>query len=205
MKSYWRATAAIVALTAALTLGALLPATPGHSQSTGPKVIVANGPTQPVPVTLQGTCAIAGNVNVANTPNVNVTSLPAVQLAAGNRVGIDAAANTVRDADQPAWHRFQAENSLQASGFNNANPFGLVAVPAGKRAVIETVSAVLRTPPGVHGMASLGAVFGGARSRSKCSRSTDLCLASLAGGNCEAPAGKLLACLVEFRCGRSII
>ena len=108
MKTYWRATAAVVALMGALTLGALLPATPGHTQVARTVVRVRqNGPDDAVPVTLQGTSAISGsvnvvntpNVNVANTPNVNVVSLPAVQV--NSSVASPLFTRNVNDAVQP--------------------------------------------------------------------------------------------------------
>lgn len=76
----------------------------------GLSVDVVNTPSNPVPVTLQGTSTVSGNVVVTNTP------LP------------------VQDIREP----FQASN-LSNSGADAALSFP--AVPAGKRLVIEHVSA----------------------------------------------------------------
>src|SRR5438094_2091345 len=66
MKTYWRTAAAVAALAGALTLGALLPATPGHTQVARQVVrVLQNGPNDAVPVILQGTGAITGSINVA--------------------------------------------------------------------------------------------------------------------------------------------
>src|SRR5262249_9595105 len=92
--------------------------------------------------------------------NVHVTSLPAVQLAAGNQVGIDPAANTVRDADQPARHPFQAQKEI-TTDLEEMNPVPLFTVPAGKRAVIETGSASVATPVRERGSARLSTTVGG--------------------------------------------
>src|SRR5438045_1023423 len=52
----------------------------------GLNVTVTNPPSSPVPVTLQGTSTVTGNVAVTNTPNVNVVNEA-----------------TIRDADNPAF------------------------------------------------------------------------------------------------------
>jgi hypothetical protein len=79
--------------------------------------------------------APAQKVNVVNTPNVTVANPPT------NAV-------TVRGVDNPAFQPFHA---LRV-GFLNAGQsgltFDLVAVPAGKRAVIETVTVNNQLPSG---------------------------------------------------------
>jgi hypothetical protein len=86
----------------------------------GISVNVVNAPSNAVPVTLQGTGAISGNVAVTNTPRV-------------------------RDADNPAFQSVQVdvEASLNVSGSLLSAPFiAAYTVPAGKRFVIEHVGMV---------------------------------------------------------------
>jgi len=100
------------------------------------------------------------DVNVVNTPSVNVANAPTVNLAAGASVGISPAANTVRlanttasplpvvdanDARQP----FQASTSSIQDG-TNVSTVTVATVPAGKRLVIEFVSATGQVPAGQH-------------------------------------------------------
>jgi hypothetical protein len=141
MKTYWRTAAAVAALAASLTLGALLPATPGHTQVARTVVrVLQNGPNDAVPVTLQGAGSTAGNVNVvntpnvnvANTPNVNVVSLPAVQV--NSSVANPLFTRNVNDAVQPV----QRAIVFQFNG-NSVNQAAF-AVPMGKRFVLEDLS-----------------------------------------------------------------
>ena len=77
----------------------------------------------------------AQNVNVVNTPNVTVANPPANPVA-------------VRGADNPAFQPFHA---LRVGFLNTGQAgltFDLVAVPAGKRAVIETVTVNNQLPSG---------------------------------------------------------
>lgn len=151
MKTYWRAAAAVTALTAALTLGALLPATPGHTQVARTVVRVQQlGPNDAVPVTLQGTGAIAGSVNVANTPNVNVVNAPNVNVASLPAVQVNSSAVSplftrgVDDGANDIYHQTHAKSLFNNSEFN----FASFAVPAGKRLIIETITVRATVPPG---------------------------------------------------------
>ncbi len=97
-------------------------------------------------------------VNVVNTPSVNVGTLPAVQLAPGAAVGIAGTASVqitnnpsepvpVRDAATANRTPFQTAATVQLQdGFESGASF--VAVPAGKRLVIEYTSAAGFAPPG---------------------------------------------------------
>src|SRR5262249_30673932 len=127
--------------TGAMTLGALLPATPGHTQVARQVVrVLQNGPNDAVPVTLQGGGANAGNVNVINTPNVHVTSLPAVQV--DSSVAGPLFTRNVNDAVEPV--------QISKSIFQMGSPVPIVTVftvPADRRLVVEFVSAVMAIPP----------------------------------------------------------
>ena len=98
---------------------------------------MVNGPKKPLPIT--GVIGVNGplNVNVTNTPNVNVNSLPAVQLAPGTLVGA-----THGDALQPV----QLSGPMTISdGSTGANQSALT-VPAGKRFVPEDLSGFAAVP-----------------------------------------------------------
>src|SRR5438094_7734660 len=70
------------------------------------------------------------NVNVVNTPNVNVVNTPASPVQ-------------VRDVDNPAKQPFQAEVvGGFADGASSTGDITIATVPAGKRLVIEHVSAL---------------------------------------------------------------
>jgi len=99
-----------------------------------PKVNVANTPS----------------VNVVNTPSVNVGTLPAVQLAPGATVGIAGTASVqlanspsnpvpVRDAAALNRTPFQTQVTVEVKDTERVGS-GFVAVPAGKRLVIEYAS-----------------------------------------------------------------
>ena len=92
-------------------------------------VNVVNTPDNPVPTSAQGTTAIAGNVGINGTPTVN--------LAAGTTVGVN---NTVavRTVDDQVRDVFQKTVSFDVEGCGS---HVIVPVPAGKRLVIEQVSA----------------------------------------------------------------
>jgi len=81
-----------------------------------------------VPVTIQGTGSITGNVSVTNTPNVNVVNEP-----------------SVRDGDNPALQpvvaNFRADLSTTQAGGNFFNTPTIYTVPAGKRLVVEYIDA----------------------------------------------------------------
>jgi hypothetical protein len=90
----------------------------------GVNVTVTNGTSQPVPVRIQGTSTVSGNVSVTNTPNVNVVNEA-----------------VVRNSDNPALQPVHVKVVVQLRsdgtwvfGGNSA-----YTVPAGKRLVIEHV------------------------------------------------------------------
>src|SRR5581483_2420431 len=96
--------------------------------------------------------ANTANVNVVNTPSVNVSTLPAVQLAPGATVGIAGTAAIqiansptdpvpVRDAATLTRTPFQTELTVEVKDSERMGS-GFVAVPAGKRLVIEYASVI---------------------------------------------------------------
>ena len=97
--------------------------------------------------------AAASNVNVVNTPTVNI--------------GGTSAPLPVKDADNPARQPFHYEASFQIANFNVANA-ATVPVPPGKRLVIEQVSALATVPAASGEVPSIEvtAVGGGAEARS---------------------------------------
>jgi hypothetical protein len=127
------------------------------------QVKVVNKTTEAVPVATQGTVAIAGNVNVTNTPSVNVVGLPAVQSQQSGpwSVGINntptvmaqqagawtqTIANTadspvlVRSVDQTTAQKpFQKDIQLSAI-CGQASAVGSFSVPAGKRLIIQNLA-----------------------------------------------------------------
>jgi hypothetical protein len=115
--------AVVLLLANPLTLQALPP--------TDKDVRVINTPAEAVPVVAQGTTTIAGNVSVTNTPTVN--------LAPGTSVAVTTA------APEPYQKYVGATNTG-----TNVHSFNLGTVPAGKRLVIEFVSAHGQVPPGTH-------------------------------------------------------
>jgi hypothetical protein len=126
--------------------------TPGPPQQ---DVTVVNGATNPVPVAAQGTTTVAGTVNIGNTPtvalagtpSVTVSGTPTVALAGPTTVtlapgGSVAVGNTVvvRDSDNPG--RNGVSFLISAGGYNaSGQPGQLYTVPAGKRFVLESISA----------------------------------------------------------------
>lgn len=131
----------------------LLASPPASNAVPGEKdVRVINTTSEPVPTAAQGTTTIAGSVSVANTPTV--------AFAPGASVGIDPASNTVQlantvaspvpvvdinDAGQP----FQTGASVTQAG-TNVSLINVATVPAGKRLVIEFISATGQVPVGQH-------------------------------------------------------
>lgn len=131
---------AIGAVVAMTLLGALAIPRPDEIQAMGTAPVTVMN--TPLPVALQGTGNIAGNVSAAQSGawNVGVTSLPAVQLAAGTTVGVS----------DPALQAF----ALSLCATSNDSCSGPVAatLPPGSRFVIEYVSGycdVVNT--GIHG------------------------------------------------------
>jgi hypothetical protein len=98
-----------------------------------------------------GQATSSKDVNVVNTPNVNVVNTPTV--------GIDPAKNTVQAANAASGplavtvigasvkHPFQARVNLEIPVGANADG-ARVSIPAGKRLVIENVSALTFGPQG---------------------------------------------------------
>jgi hypothetical protein len=95
----------------------------------------------------------AQDVNVVNTPSVNVVNTPTVQLAGTSTVQVSGTTNVhvqndstapvvVQDVSTPKRTPFQAAPGFPAPPFLDNNPVSApIAVPAGKRLVIEHVSA----------------------------------------------------------------
>jgi hypothetical protein len=93
------------------------------------------------------------DVNVVNTPSVNVVNTPTVQLAGTSTVQVSGTTNVrvqndstspvvVQDVSTPRRTPFQAEPGFPALPFIGDNPvLESIPVPAGKRLVIEHVSA----------------------------------------------------------------
>src|SRR5438270_5230197 len=116
MKTYWRTAAAVAALAGALTLGALLPATPGHTQVARTVVRVRqDSPSDTVPVSVQGAALI--------------------NLAPGTVV-------PVRNVDEPARMPFQDSFSLEikAGASADKNESFAVNIPAGTGLAIEEIN-----------------------------------------------------------------
>jgi hypothetical protein len=93
------------------------------------------------------------DVNVVNTPSVNVVNTPTVQLAGTSTVQVSGTTNVhvqndsttpvvVQDVSTPKRTPFQAQPGFPALPFIGDNPVvESITVPAGKRLVIEHVSA----------------------------------------------------------------
>ena len=132
MKSHIKNSLAALAALLALTAGA---ARAGHEDND--KVTVINKDSSPVPVKVTNIPAVSisntPSVNVANTPSVNVASLPPVTIS-----GPVTVSGTISTAPAPTLPF--------TGGMHVTTPAGQVTgiatftVPAGKRAVIETVS-----------------------------------------------------------------
>jgi hypothetical protein len=145
--------------------GALLflPPSPSHSQGTTPDgfpVRIVNGGTTPVPTSVVGTATVAGTVQSQQSGNWSVA------LAPETKIGLDPANNTVkvsnapatavftRGVDDSARQVFQAEATItMADGATTGMARFLFAnnsqtVPAGKRLVIEDISARGSIPGG---------------------------------------------------------
>jgi hypothetical protein len=93
------------------------------------------------------------DVNVVNTPSVNIVNTPTVQLAGTSTVQVSGTTNVdvqndssapviVQDVSTPKRTPFQANAIFPAQPFaNGQTETGSITVPAGKRLVIEHVSA----------------------------------------------------------------
>ena len=123
----------LAALVAALSLAGPPPSSavpPAHD------VTVVNTPAQPVPTSAQGTTLVAGSVGIDPANNT-------VQLSSTSPLSI-------RDVDNPAFQPFQKTALLTQSPGTNASSLTIATVPAGKRLVIEFISASGQVPPGQH-------------------------------------------------------
>ena len=101
-------------------------------------VVVVNTSANPVPVQVQGT----PNVNIAKMPTIGIdTSRNTVQV--GNTT---ASPVLVRDVDNPARQPFQAGVNVTLNQPTAAFVQTVAIVPAGKRLVIEYVSAIADVP-----------------------------------------------------------
>lgn len=105
----------------------------GNGLPAGRDVRVINLPTEPVPVSLNGTGTVKGDVNVVNTPGVNVLNKPTVKIDTAQPIPVVDAGAVTRE---PFQIRVHLTNNLGDSdgitGFS---------VPAGKKLVIEYVNA----------------------------------------------------------------
>ena len=130
---------AIMAITLALPRAHAAPASPP-----GPSVTVANTTTDPVPVVQQGTTTVSGSVSITGTPTVNVANFP----AGSGTVNVSSTPNAplfVRDVDN-GRQPFQQSITGRSTGDGVQATFDVV--PAGKRLVIEFVSALMSLPTG---------------------------------------------------------
>lgn len=125
----------IVALAALLALTASAARAAGHEDND--KVTVINKDSSPVPVKVLSLPAVSisntPSVNVANTPTVNVASLPPVTIS--GPVTVSGSISTAAAPTLPFTGGMHVSTPAgQVTGI------GTFTVPAGKRAVIETVS-----------------------------------------------------------------
>jgi hypothetical protein len=133
------ATLAVLGSVIAVCVGVALP-TPAQSAGTAP-VLVLNTAADPVPVALQGTGSIAGTVDArqGGAWTVGISSLPAVQLAAGTNVSVSSTpaspiyTKQIEDAVDQAVAVDLCVGSCPA-------PSDVVSLPAGKRFIIEQIS-----------------------------------------------------------------
>jgi hypothetical protein len=124
----------------------------GHGFAAGQSdknVLIVNTPTQAIPVAIQGTTNVTGNVNIENSPTVNAhqngewnvgfRGTPTVQVgnAPGNPV-------LTRDIDRPTAQPFQ-QNIFFNFGGGSPLPTEFISVPDGKVFVIEYISLIAQT------------------------------------------------------------
>ncbi len=149
MKRYLRFVPSILVPVAAAAM--LLPSshTTVSASPTPPvtPVLVTNTTDQPVPTVAQGTTQVSGSVGITGTPTVNLAS--GAQVALANTL-----TNPVltRDVDGPAAQPFSyfdlSGQFTSGYAFANAGAGAAFTVPAGKRLVIEFVSAFAQIPGG---------------------------------------------------------
>jgi hypothetical protein len=141
----------IVALALGVLIGSLVlgGALAGHAAPDLPpqNVNVVNTTSNPVPTQAVGTTSVAGNVSVVNQPTVKIGNNAATPVL-------------VRDLDNPARHPFQFYATFSKTGGNFLTD-NQIAVPAGKRLVIETVTVQAYVPAGQKLLAQINMVGGG--------------------------------------------
>jgi hypothetical protein len=122
-------------------------------------VFVTNGADSPVPISAQGTIQIAGTVNVGNTPNVNVATMPPMAIASGQSISVG---NTVlmRDSDNPARAGTTIYADCSEAGSNVSN-CTVYTVPAGQKFVVESISEQVWVDHGTVVGARLDSIGGG--------------------------------------------
>jgi hypothetical protein len=118
------AAAVLLVAIVGLTLAIVAPL-PARGAGAAP-VLVTNTPTQPVPVALQGTGSVAGTVNALQSGpwTVGVSSLPAVQLAAGTAITLSSspAAPIYNEPGPPNIPEQQLDFALVNIGINPGPP-----------------------------------------------------------------------------------
>jgi hypothetical protein len=130
---------------------ALMPNSHIAAAASGAPVTVVNTPL-PVSAEQSG----AWNVGITGTPSVQVSNTPTVNLAADTLVKIqnqtandgNAVPIMVRDSDSPGRHPFQVRVDFPINDGTNEGESGGIRVPAGKRLVVEYVSANITLPSG---------------------------------------------------------
>lgn len=128
----------------------------------------------PLPVSLQGTGTIAGNVNAAQSGswNVGVNNLPATQAVSGtvsvsNLPSSQGVSNTsatplyVRDVDNPAHHPFATSLSCNIDPATSQSCASTFPVPSGMELVIETFSVSADLASGQKGFGFIQVTTGG--------------------------------------------
>jgi hypothetical protein len=121
---------------AAFAASILVPAAAGPVAA-GPEVVVVNTTSQPVPVAVQGTAAVTGSVSILGTPTVAVGNVPTVVV--GNSVSQPL---PMRDVDLDVRRAIQIEGEVELAANDQIASAPIYSVPAGKRLVIEFVTAL---------------------------------------------------------------
>ena len=148
LKNYLLSSAGLLLFISVIALS--VPQTGHSSMATDKDVRVINRPTEAVPVAVQGTTNVAGNVSISNVPtvearqngawNVGITGTPTVQVGNSETTPV-----FVRDVDRPTDQPFQQEVVVTVNdGEGGQN--GFITVPAGKLFVVEQVSALGTAP-----------------------------------------------------------
>ena len=132
IRNYLLTVCGFVVLVGAVVLNSPVTA---YSQTKPSNVSVVNTASNPVPTLAQGTTNIAGNVSVTNTPTVNLASGASVGIS--NTTANPVLVRNVNDAVSQIFQKQMQINMAQGEFGKSASFF----VPAGKRLVIEYVSA----------------------------------------------------------------